>query len=51
MVWTKLKDGKFTIKSLYKALELERRGFSCKCNLELMGATKGGFLCLGRCLE
>ena len=26
VAWTKSKDGKFTIKSLYKALELERQG-------------------------
>ena len=45
--WLESKDGKFSVKSLYKVL---RAGFFSllpnKDNLELLGATKNKFLCL-----
>ena len=36
VVWTMVKDGRFSVKSLYKALELKRLG-----DLELFGAFEG----------
>ena len=38
VVWTMVKDGRFSVKSLYKALELKRLG-----DLELFGASEGEF--------
>ena len=49
VIWTKAKDGRFSVKSLYKTLDPEKiRRFSCKSYLEFFGASEGEFFLLGR---
>lgn len=50
--WTKSKDGKFSVKTLYKDYGAKKiRHLFNKCNLELIGVAKGELLCMGGHLE
>ena len=46
VIWTKAKEGRFSIKSLQGVGTRKTKGFSCKSYLEFIGASEGEFFCL-----
>ena len=52
VVWTKSKDGRFSVKSLYKALEPERQGdFPARVIWNSLVPLRVSFFCLGGYVE